>query len=111
MDIIFFLSHKTTLALKKSEEFLNDRNLFGSLRSDSNLTNKEGNIVLREGGDISDEEDVVYENAAPHSEEESNYDEESIGEDALTQLSQVTPYRLGVARPFLMLEAFFLTLP
>ncbi len=33
MDKIFFLSHRTTLALKKLEEFLNDRNLFGSLRS------------------------------------------------------------------------------
>ncbi len=64
MDKIFFLSHRTTLALEKLEEFLNDRNLFGSLRSDSNLT-KECNIVLGEGGDISDEEDVVYENAPP----------------------------------------------
>jgi hypothetical protein len=64
MAKIFFLSHRTTLALKKSEEFLNDRNLFGSLRSDSNLT-QEGNIVLGEGGDISDEENVVYENAPP----------------------------------------------
>jgi hypothetical protein len=44
MDKIFFISHRTTLALKKLEEFLNNRNLFGSLRSDSNLT-KEGNIV------------------------------------------------------------------
>jgi hypothetical protein len=42
MDKIFFLSHRTTLALKKSEEFLNDRNLFGSLRSDSNLTHCSG---------------------------------------------------------------------
>ncbi len=96
MDEMFFLSHRTTLALKKLEEFLNDRNLFGSLRSDSNLT-KEGNIVLGEEGDISDEEDVVYENAPPHSEEESNYDEESIDEDASTQLSKVTPNNLIVS--------------
>jgi hypothetical protein len=65
MDKIFFLSHRTTLALEKSEEFLNNRNLFGSLRSDSNLT-QEGNIVLGEGGDISDEENIVYENAPPN---------------------------------------------
>jgi len=64
MDKIFLLSHRTTLALGKSEEFLNDKSLFGSLRSDSNLT-QEGNIVLGEGGDISDEEDVVHENAPP----------------------------------------------
>jgi hypothetical protein len=42
MDKIFFLSHRTTLALEKSDEFLNDRNLFGSLRSDSNLTQDGG---------------------------------------------------------------------
>jgi hypothetical protein len=53
---------------------------------------QEGNIVLGEGGDISDEENVVYENAPPQSEEESDHDEESIDEDAPTQLSQVTPY-------------------
>jgi hypothetical protein len=63
MAKMFFLSHRTTLALKKLEEFLNDRNLFGSLRSDSKT--KEGNIVVGEGGDISDEEDVVYKNAPP----------------------------------------------
>jgi hypothetical protein len=34
MDKIFFLSHRTTLALNKSEEFLNNKSLFGSLRSD-----------------------------------------------------------------------------
>ncbi len=36
----------------------------------------------------------MYENAPPHSEEESNYDEESVDKDALTQLSQVIPYDL-----------------
>jgi hypothetical protein len=39
-------------------------NLFGSLRSDSNLT-QEGDIVLGEGGDINDEENVVFENDPP----------------------------------------------
>jgi hypothetical protein len=45
MDEMFFLSHRTTLALEKLEEFLNDRNLSGPLRSDSNLT-KEGNTLF-----------------------------------------------------------------
>ncbi len=54
----------------------------------------EGNIVLGEGGDISDEENVVYENAPPQSEEESGHDEESVDKNAPTQLSQVTPYNL-----------------
>ncbi len=65
IDKIFFLSHSTTFALEKSEEFLNNRNLFGSLRSDSNLT-QEGNIVLGEGDYINDEENVVFENDPPH---------------------------------------------
>jgi hypothetical protein len=64
MDKIFFLSHRTTLALEKSEEFLNNRKLFGSLKSDSNLT-QEDNTVLGKRGNISDEENVVYENALP----------------------------------------------
>ncbi len=55
---------------------------------------KEGNIVLGEGGDISDEEDVVYKNYPPLSEEEGNYDEESVDKDAPAQLSQVMPYNL-----------------
>jgi hypothetical protein len=63
MDKIFILSHRTTLALEKSEEFLNNRNLSGSLRSDSNLT-QEGNI-LGEGGNMSDEENVVFQNDPP----------------------------------------------
>jgi hypothetical protein len=93
MDKIFFLSHRSTLALEKWEDFLNNRNLFGSLRSDSNLT-QEGNIVLGEGGDISDQENVVLENDPPPSEEESNHGEECVDKDAPTQLSQVTPYNL-----------------
>jgi hypothetical protein len=56
---------------------------------------QEGNIVLGEGGDINDEENVVFENAPPQSEEESYHDKESIDKDALTQLlSQVMPYNL-----------------
>ncbi len=58
-----------------------------------NLT-QEGNIVLGEGGDVSDEENVVFENAPPQSEEESNHDEESIDKGAPIQLSQVTPNNL-----------------
>jgi hypothetical protein len=55
---------------------------------------QEGNIILGEGGDISDEKKIVYENAPPQPEEESDYDEESIVKDAPTQLSQVTPNNL-----------------
>jgi hypothetical protein len=64
--MIKYSSYPTGLhsPLEKLEEFLNNRNLFGSLRSDSNLT-QEGNIVLWGGGDISDEENIVFENAPP----------------------------------------------
>ncbi len=89
MDEIFFLSHRTTLALDKSEEFLNDKSLFGSLRSDSNLT-QEGNIVLGEGGDESDVENVVFTNDPPSKSENETNNDTSNDKDN-TQM-QVTSY-------------------
>jgi hypothetical protein len=89
MDKIFFLSHRTTLALDKSEEFLNDKSLFDSLRSDSNLT-QEGNIILGEGGDESDVENVVFANDSPSESENESNDDTSDDKDN-TQM-QVTPY-------------------
>jgi len=88
MDKIFFLSHRTSLALKNSEEFLNDKSLFGSQKSDRNL-NEEGNLVLGGGDDDSDDEDVVFHNEAPPSEDKSN-DEDSIDKNSQTQM-EVTP--------------------
>ncbi len=49
MDKIFFLLHRTTQALNKLEVFLNNKSIFASIKSDSNLT-QEGNIVL--GGEV-----------------------------------------------------------
>ncbi len=89
MDKIFFLSHRTTLALNKTEEFLNNKSLFGSLRSDSNLT-QEGNIVLGEGCDESDVENVVFANDPPSESENKSNDDTSNDKDN-TQM-QVTPY-------------------
>ncbi len=89
MDKIFFLSHRTTLALGKSEEFLNDKSLFGSLRSDSNLT-QESNIVLGEGGDESDVVNVVFADDPPSESEIKSNDDTSDDKDN-TQM-QVTPY-------------------
>jgi hypothetical protein len=91
MDKIFFLSHRTTLALNKSEEFLNNKSLFGSLRSDSNLT-QEGNIVLGEGGDESNIENVVFANDPPGESENKSNDATSNDKDN-TQM-QVTPYNM-----------------
>jgi len=56
MDKIFFLSHRTTQAIEKSLDSLNDKELFGSLTPDSNLTH--GDINL-DGADDSDEEEEV----------------------------------------------------
>jgi hypothetical protein len=94
IDKIFFLSHRTTLALNKSEEFLNDRHLFGSLRSDSNL-NREGNIVLGDRGDEeSDGESVVFadDNVQSDQSEDESEDDESLDTDEPTLQSQETPY-------------------
>jgi hypothetical protein len=89
MEKIFFLSHRTTLALDKSEEFLNDKSLFDSLKSDSNLT-QEGNIVLGEGGDESDVENVVFDDDPPSESENKSNDDTSNDKDN-TQM-QVMPY-------------------
>jgi hypothetical protein len=91
MDKIFFLSHRIMLALNKSEEFLNNKSLFGSLKSDSNLT-QEGNIVLGEGADESDVENVVFDNDPPSESENESNDDTSKDEDN-TQM-QVMPYNL-----------------
>jgi hypothetical protein len=40
MDKIFYLSHRTTVALEKSEQDLNDVSLFGDMTLDSNLHHK-----------------------------------------------------------------------
>ncbi len=76
------------LALDKSEEFLNNKSLFGSLKRDSNLT-QEGNIVLGEGGDESDVENVVFDDDPPSESENKSNDDTSNKDN--TQM-QVTPY-------------------
>ena len=49
----------------ESEDFFKDKNLFGSLKSNGNLS-KEGNLVFGEGVDDSDDEDAVCLNEPPH---------------------------------------------
>jgi hypothetical protein len=58
MDKIFFLSHRTTQAIEKSLDSLNDKELFGSLAPDSNLTH--GDINLDGADDSDDEEEVGF---------------------------------------------------
>jgi hypothetical protein len=45
MDKIYYLSHRTTVAIEKLQDDLNDESLFGSLNTDRNLLDK-GNIAL-----------------------------------------------------------------
>ena len=67
MDKIFFLSHRTTEAILRSQEVLNDPNLFGALKTDRNLR-AEGNVILGGESDDDDEgEGVVFEVALPPS--------------------------------------------
>ena len=58
MDKIFFLSHRTTQEIEKSLDSLNDKELFGSLTPDSNLT--QGDINLDGADDSDDEEEVGF---------------------------------------------------
>ncbi len=90
MDKIFFLSHRTTQAIERSHEFLNDSNLFGTLTMDSNLI-AEGNVILGSNdGDIGNEEaeEVVFKETPPTENELSgNEDDDSNkGESVVTML-------------------------
>ena len=84
MDKIFFLSHRTTKAIIRSQEVLNDPNLFGTLKMDRNLQ-AEGNVIL--GGDSDDDEgeDVVFEVTLPPSGDEADSDEEESDEEEVVK--------------------------
>ncbi len=65
MDKIYYLSHRTTVAIKNSQDDLNDKRLFGSLNTDRNLI-EEGNIVLGSNVNNSaniDEDEIVFEDS------------------------------------------------
>jgi hypothetical protein len=67
MDKLYYLSHRTTVAIEKSQDDLNDESLFGSLKTDRNLT-EEGNIVLGSNLNNSannDEDEIVFQEAIP----------------------------------------------
>ena len=76
MDKIFFLSHRTTEAIIRSQEILNDPNLFGALKMDRNLRSAEGNVILGGESDDDEGEDVVFEVTPPPSGDEADSDEE-----------------------------------
>jgi hypothetical protein len=85
MDKFFYLSHRTTVAIENSQDDLNDKSLFGSLKTDQNLI-EEGNIVLGSNLNNSannDEDEIVLHKPPPvtnsidneHSNEEGSDDE------------------------------------
>jgi hypothetical protein len=71
----FFLFHRTTEAIIRSQEVLNDPNLFGALKMDRNLQ-AEGNVILGWDSDDDEGEDVVFEVTLPPSDDEAASDEE-----------------------------------
>jgi hypothetical protein len=80
MDKIFFLSHRTTQAIERSQEFFNDSNFFGAhaLTMDSNLI-AEGNVILgSNNGDIGNEEveEVIFEKTPPTNDKSSDNEDD-----------------------------------
>jgi hypothetical protein len=77
IEKIYFLSHRTTQAIERSQQCLNDSNLFGALTLDQNMLD-EGNVILgSDDGDIGTDsaEEVVFEdNATPLTEGEMSID-------------------------------------
>ena len=87
MDKIFFLSHRTTEAILRSQEVLNDPNLFGALKTDRNLR-AEGNVILGVESDDDDGKDVVFEvTLQPSGDEADGDEEESDAEEAVKTMS------------------------
>jgi hypothetical protein len=79
-DKIYYLSHRTTVAIENSQDDLNDERLFGSLNTNQNLI-EEGNFVLGSNVNNSannDENEIVFEDAPPVS--NGNDDEDSNDE-------------------------------
>ena len=70
IDKIFFLSHRTTQAIEKSLDCLNDKELFGSLTPDRNLTH--GDINLDGADDSDDEEAVTFADSDDEDDTDSN---------------------------------------
>jgi hypothetical protein len=83
MDKLYYLSHRTTVAIEKLQDDLNDKSLFGSLKTDRNLI-EEGNIVLGSNLNNStnnDEDEIVFQEAPPVT---NGTDDEDSNDEAQT---------------------------
>ena len=74
MDKIFFLLHRTTQAIEKSFDSLNDKELFGSLTPDRNLMH--GDINLDGADDSDDEEEVAFADSDDDNDDDNESNEE-----------------------------------
>ncbi len=95
MDKLYYLSHRTTVAIEKSQDDLNDKSLFGSLNTDRNLLD-EGNIALGSNLNNSaniDEEDIVFRDNPPvdngTDDEISDDEPETLGNTTMSFARQV----------------------
>ena len=70
MDKIFFLLHRTTQAIEKSFDSLNNKELFGSLTPDRNLTH--GDINLDGANDSDDKEEVAFADSGDNDDDTEN---------------------------------------
>ena len=91
----FHLPHRTTVAIENSLEHLNDKSLFGSLKTDQNLI-EEGNIVL--GSDLDNsannhEDEIVFHEPIPVT---NGIDDELM---MMVKSPMMTQYRHQVIQP------------
>jgi hypothetical protein len=77
MDKIYYLSHRTTIALEKSEQDLNDESLFGDMTLDSNL-HRETDMMGCDSDD-DDDDDVVFSNdTTPTSSDNNSNNDDNV---------------------------------
>ncbi len=80
MDKLYFLTHKTTQALKNSEQYFNDRELFGTTTIDIGLENESQIVFGEENEDnemlVEDTPLAVVQVAAEEEEEDDEEEEE-----------------------------------
>ena len=77
MDKIYYLSHRTTIALKNSEQDLNDASLFGDMTLDSNL-HRIMDILGGDGDDDDDDDDIVFYNETTPNSSDNDSDDDDV---------------------------------
>jgi hypothetical protein len=98
MDKFYYLSHRTMVAIEKSQDDLNYERLFGSLTTDRNLI-EEGNIVLGSNLNNSannDEDELVFQEGTPVT--NSTDDEDSDDEAAQTPSNTTLSFARQITR-------------